>query len=112
MQNLDQIRAKNALDVKIGSGTGGGLAIAKKIPTMIRENGFIAAMSFAKETGAGYADVFNAIIRHLHSVGQAHGLPNNFDGFLTDLCVKDSAVLRAVTVEAMAYLNYLRRFQG
>ncbi len=111
-QNLDQIRALNAIKVKIGGGTDGGANIAKKVPAMIRENGFIAAMAFAKETGAGYKDVFNAIILHLHDIKQNHGLPDNFDGFLAGLCSKDSAVLRAVTAEAMAYLNYLRRFQG
>jgi len=112
MKNLDQIRAKNALAARIGTGAEGSESVAKKVPVMIRENGFIAAMSFAKEKGKGYADVFNAIIDHLKDINQMHGIPDNFDGFLDGLCKKDSVVLRAVTAEAMAYLNYLRRFQG
>jgi CRISPR type III-B/RAMP module-associated protein Cmr5 len=134
MKNLEQIRAKNALAAHIGEGADGGESVAKKIPVMIRENGFIAAMAFAKEylddakkkaeknkkqfnpndkyTGKGYVDVFNAIIAHLKDVNQLHGIPADFDGFLDGLCKEDSTVLRAVTAEAMAYLNYLRRFQG
>lgn len=119
IQNLDQIRAHNALNANIGGGAEGGESVAKKIPPMIRENGFIAAMTFAKEKynpakrdQNGYWDVFNAIIKHLHSIKQNHGLPADFDGFFAGLCEKDSATLRAVTAEAMAYLNYLRRFKG
>lgn len=111
-QTLDQIRARNAINAKIGPGREGGDAVAKKVPAMIRENGFIAAMTFAKEAGAGYKDVFESIIEHLHSIKQNHGLPKDFDGFMLGLCNRDSAVLRAVTAEAMAYLNYLRRFKG
>jgi len=114
MKNLDQIRAKNALAAvaHIGEGAEGGEAVAKKVPVMIRENGFIAAMAFAKEKGKGYADVFKAIIVHLKDIDQLHGISDDFDGFLAGLCQKDSVVLRAVTSEAMAYLNYLRRFKG
>ena len=110
-QNLDQIRARNALAAKIGAGTEGGENVAEKIPVMIRDNGFIGAMAFAKEKGKGYADVFKAVISHLKDVNRLHGMSPEFDAFLCDLCEKDSAVLRSVTAEAMAFLNYLRRFQ-
>lgn len=118
MQNLEQLRAKNALSAQIGKGSEDGDAVSKKVPAMIRQNGFLGAMSFAKEKydpkkpeKNGYWDVFNAIITHLKDSNQLHGLPSDFDGFLAGLCAKDAATLRAVTAEAMAYLNYLRRFQ-
>ena len=110
-RNLDQIRARNALAAVIGAGAEGGENVAKKVPVMIRDNGFIGAMAFAREKGKGYKDVFQAVIRHLGDVGRLHGMKDDFDGFLRDLCEKDSAVLRSVTEEAMAFLNYLRRFQ-
>ena len=110
MKNLDQMRAANSLNVSIRGGQDGGNSIAKKVSAMIRENGFLASMAFAKEKDVGYKDVFNAIIDHLRKAGQLHGLPDNFDGFLAGLCQTDSATLRAVTAEAMAYINYLRRF--
>ena len=111
MRNLEQYRAKNALKAAIGQGTEGSESVAKKVPAMILENGFLGAMAFAKEKGKGYADVFNAIIAHLADIGQLHGLPANFDGFLAGLCAKDAAPLRAVTAESLAFLNYLRRFK-
>ncbi len=110
MKNLEQFRAKHALAATIGEGADGGDSVAKKVPAMIRTNGFLGAMAFAKEKGKGYADVFNAIIKHLAGIGQLHGLPTDFDGFLKGLCETDVATLRAITAESLAYLNYLRRF--
>lgn len=109
MKNLDQIRAKNALAAadNIGEGENGGKTIAKKVPTMIMENGIIAAAAFAKETGKGYDDVFKAIIVHLKDVGV---MPADKDDIISWLVNEDSTQLRAVTAEAMAYLSYLRRF--
>ncbi|MGL4854711.1 MAG: type III-B CRISPR module-associated protein Cmr5 [Lentisphaeria bacterium] len=114
MQNLDQIRAKNALAwaKKIGGGENGGENIAKKIPTMIMENGFIATAAFAKETGKGYEDVFDAIIAHLadENVGKLKQICT-LEQFLTWLTsTADSNRLRQITAESLAYLNYLRRF--
>lgn len=110
MKNFEQIRAKNALNVPIGKGAGDGDSVAKKVPTMIRENGFLGAMAFAKEKGAGYADVFNAIFRHLKSVALLPDTTADIDAVFAYLCSNDAQTLRAVTAEAMAYLNYLRRF--
>ena len=110
MKNFEQIRAKNALNVVIGKGENDGDSIAKKVPAMIRENGFLGALAFAKEKGKGYADVFNALIRHLKSVGKLPDSVADIDGLFKHLCDRDAATLRAVTAEAMAYLNYLRRF--
>lgn len=117
MKNLEQIRAKNAFEAANNkakyefAGVNGGKAVAKKIPTQIRENGFLGAMAFAIETGKGYKAVFEAIIEHLADVkcnfGIAETAPENF---FRELSQKDADVLRTVTAEAMAYLNYLRRF--
>ncbi len=51
-RNLEQIRAKIALDAaeKIGTGSEGGRAVAKKVPAMIVQNGFLAALAFAIES--------------------------------------------------------------
>jgi len=109
-QNYEQIRAKNALNVEIGKGAGDGDSIAKKVPTMIRENGFLGALAFAREKGSGYADVFMAVIRHLKSVGMLPATVVDLDALFGYLCAHDAAALRAVTAETMAFLNYLRRF--
>lgn len=123
MKNLDQQRAANALNVNIRGGAGGGEAVAKKVPTMIRENGILGAAAFALETGKGYEDVFNAIIAHLATVGRLPKPPSQsspssqssqslLGAFIAALCETDATTLRAVTAESLAYLNYLRRFAG
>ncbi|MDD4180906.1 MAG: type III-B CRISPR module-associated protein Cmr5 [Victivallaceae bacterium] len=109
IQNLDQIRAANALKAaksKMGGKNSG--EVVKKIPPMIRENGILGALAFAKENGKGYEVCFNAIIEHLKSLGKTSS--NDLDSFLNELTQANSAKLREVTSEAMLYLNYLRRF--
>ena len=114
MRNLEQIRAKNAYAWrdKIGTGNEGGRAVAKKVPAQIIQNGFLGAIAFAIDNaGSGYENVFRAILDHLKQTGQNYGLPcESLQGFLDALSGKDADVLRAVTLEALAYLNYLRRF--
>ena len=113
MRNLEQIRAQNAYAAKdmIGTGAGGGRAVAKKVPAQIITNGFLGALAFAIEDNGGYLTVFNAIIKHLHDAKLDCGITaTDPSAFLDALSQKDAATLRAITAEAMAYLNYLRRF--
>ena len=112
MRNLEQIRAANALNASstVGKGREGGSNVAKKFPTYIRNNGLLGAAAFARESKEGYEHVVTAVIEHLRhdEVGliQASGL----DDFIVELGEADSTQLRLATNEAMAYLNYLRRF--
>jgi len=119
MNNLDQLRAKHALDAATGrtfKGANNG-EVVKKIPAMIRQNGILGALAFARENAQNkktdHADVFFAIIDHLKKlkrIDQSVPHEGSLDGFIRYLCGEDSVILRAVTEEAMAYLNYLRRF--
>ena len=116
MKNYEQIRAKNALEAADNPGyrfTGQKEGeVVKKVPAMIRENGFLAAAAFAKEKGGGYEDVFKATIKHLTDpeIGKLKGEMSLKDliSFLSGKAT--SAGLREITAEALAYLNYLRRF--
>lgn len=114
MKNLEQIRAINAAKAapSIGTGNEGGRTVAKKVPAQIIQNGFLGALAFAIENkGSGYENTFKAILVHLKSAKLDHGLPcDDLQSFLNALCEKDASTLRAVTAEALAYLNYLRRF--
>ena len=113
LRNLEQIRAKNAYAARdsIGKGKEGGRAVAKKVPAMIVSNGFIGALAFAVEDNGGYLTVFQAVIKHLHDAKLDCGInANEPQAFLDELCGKSADTLRAITDEAMAYLNYLRRF--
>ena len=115
MKNLNQIRAQYALRAASNTAFSGkeGGQIVKKVPTMIRENGFIGALAFAIEKKGGYIKVFEVMLEHMRKdeVGVIHGDGvSDADKLLKYVCEGDSACLRAVTAEAMAYLSYLRRF--
>ena len=110
--NLEQIRAKNAYEAceKYTFGGKNKGEVVKKIPTMIRENGFLGALAFAIEKETGYADVFLAIITHLKTMGLVGDDIKSCVDFLNLLLERPSGRLRRVTEETMLYLNYLRRF--
>ena len=112
--NLDQLRAKNAFKACANNNFGGekGGEVVKKLPPMIRENGMLGALAFAlskkeKET-KGFADAFDAISRHLNSAGKATS--SNAEALQKELLECESLKLRDVTVEAMLYLDYFRRY--
>lgn len=119
VSNLDQLRGLNAFamaeDVK--RSTGGGQMTAKKVATQIRENGFLCALAFAlerkKEGGfknAGHQSVFETIRRHLLSTKRLSAECDSTDTMFKKVSEGSADELRAVTDEAMAYMNYLRRF--
>ena len=112
VKNLEQIRAANALAAApgIGSGKQGGGNVAKKFPNYVRNNGILGAAAFAREDQGGYMHVMNAIILHLSSPHIDIVKAKNLDEFIKELSEKDSYTLIKATDEAMAYLNYLRRF--
>ncbi len=115
MKNLDQIRAKNAYGASCNlqfKGENDG-QVVKKIPTMIRENGFIGALAFAMEKQKGYIKVFDAILEHLRDprVGAiSDPTVDNSAKLMKYTCSGDASRLRDLTTESMAYLSYLRRF--
>ena len=115
--NLEQYRAQLALSSAddIEKGVGGGQAVAKKVPTMIRENGFLGALAFAVEKNSGnalknpaHASVFEAVRKYLVGVGMVTA--SDTDGLMKDMSKESADKLRLVTAESIAYLNYLRRF--
>lgn len=121
MKNMDQIRAKNALEAgrKNYQGVREG-EVVKKIPPMIRENGILGALAFAVEKSDqgkiknhGFHDVFQTIIDHLNDPQIRYLTETQSpDNFLVWLTLQPSSTLRAVTSESLAYLNYLRRLAG
>ena len=115
IENLDQIRAKNAWNACNGttfSNADGG-EVVKKLSPMIRENGMLGALAFAlakkdDRNVGGYADAFNAICVHLNFIKKVNA--GDAQALQTELLECDSLKLRDVTAETMLYLNYLRRF--
>ena len=112
MRNLEQIRAANAFKAApgIGKGKKDGKGVAKKVPTYVRNNGILGAAAFALETKGGYEDVLQAIIEHLRHPEIALTAASDLESFIAQVSEVESVALRMITDEAMAYLNYLRRF--
>jgi CRISPR/Cas system CMR-associated protein Cmr5 small subunit len=122
MKNLDQTRAANALSAaqKGYKGVNEG-QVVKKVPTMVRENGILGALAFAVERtdkgkvkNEGHYGIWQAVVDHFADE-RVHVLRRkcNPDEFVKWLAGSDDATaarLRAITAEALAYLNYLRRF--
>lgn len=124
MKNLEQIRARNALTMmgkycdrkkqdngdedeesKYGDALTG-------FPALIIDNGLLAALAYGWAKKKQHLMICNDIAQHLASddirlVGE---MANNVKGLLDYLKDKDSTALRLCTAEALAFLNYLRRF--
>lgn len=111
VQNLDQLRAGNALkaaETHRFAGKGGG-EIAKKIPMEIRTNGLLGSAAFALDKDEGRKDLYEkAILPHLKQRWPA--LPTNLAAFIDHVSKLDANLLRVLTAETNAYLNYFRRF--
>lgn len=115
MKNLEQIRAKNALEFsKTGtvSGDKGGEVI-KKIPPLIINHGLLAAAAYSYSEKEGWQKVFDAIAKHLADIeiGIIPENKNSREKMMEYLSAEaNSELLKAATIEAMAWLAYARRF--
>lgn len=113
MQNLEQIRARNALKLGPVSGEKGGEVI-KKVAPLILNHGLLATAAYSFSEKEGWQKVFDAIAQHLADPDVAV-VRNDCDNreklmkFLTDPKTT-SETLKLATAEAMAWLTYARRF--
>jgi CRISPR/Cas system CMR-associated protein Cmr5 small subunit len=115
MKNLEQIRAKNALEAakeKIAGKEGGELI--KKIPPLIMNHGILATGAYAfDDKNEGFKAAFGAIAKHLadKDIALVPSECQSAKGLMEYLSTKaDSYVLQQVTAETMAWLSYARRF--
>lgn len=116
MQNLEQIRARNALNFGNSgtiSGDKGGEVI-KKVPPLILNHGLLATAAYSFTEREGWQKVFDAIARHLADPDVAV-LPSSVKDrqtLMDELTKKNttSETLKHATAEAMAWLQYARRF--
>ena len=114
--NLEQIRARNAMkagETKISGKENG--EVIKKIPPLIMNHGLLAIGAYAfDEKNKGYRDAVDAIAAHLADKEITllpSTYPANTQGLMEYLCNEaDSFQLKQCTAEAMAWLNYARRF--
>lgn len=117
MKNLEQIRAHNAFTEGEGQSVSGKQdgEVIKKIPPIIQNHGFLSAAAYAcDENNKGWRQAFDAIARHLATPG-IDLVPKEVkdtNTLIKHLTAKDadSGDLKLVTAEALAWLNYARRF--
>lgn len=119
--NLDQIRATDALAERqnIERGQEGGDAISG-FPAAIQNCGLLAALAFAVEQKLdrrtnqrirkhpGEFSIAEAVARHLHRLQIVEA--QNADALVQELAQAPERKFRRATAEALAYINYLKRF--
>ncbi|MGV3771289.1 MAG: type III-B CRISPR module-associated protein Cmr5 [Verrucomicrobiales bacterium] len=116
MQNLEQIRARNALAfAKKGSIAGDqGGEVIKKISPLIQNHGLLATAAYSFTEKEGWQKVFDAIADHLADpeIDIIHSSCKDRASLMEFLTRKEtgSETLKLATSEAMAWLTYARRF--
>jgi hypothetical protein len=114
MQNLEQLRARNAMKAagqKLAGKDGG--EVIKKIPPLIMNHGLLAIGACAFDEKNGYKGAVDAIARHLadKDIALVPAECTDTARLMTYLTTQaDAAKLKQCTAEAMAWLNYARRF--
>jgi hypothetical protein len=128
MKNLEQIRAKHALNFwhpaqgepPSARGVNQG-DVVSKLPGLIVSNGLLQTIAFAKSKGGGHEELMLEVLRFLcdreRALLPAPSQPRTdkpsldpFIRLLTDGPSATSHHLQIVTREALAYLGYLKRF--
>ncbi len=120
MQNLDQIRAKNAMsaaEAKDGSEFKFTRADVAGFPALIIQNGLLSAFAYAAEDGkttrAGLRFACDRTAEHLsrHGITVLRGKDNS--KALINTLSEDPATsfdLQRATAEALLFFGYLKRF--
>jgi CRISPR-associated protein Cmr5 len=116
VKNLAQKRVGVAIAYKgkIPKGQGEGNVLSG-FPTLVRIGGLLAALAFALELDKdgnrkhkGEFTICQAVVEHLRGEGIVKA--GNPDDFARELASGDATLLRRATAEALAFLNYLKRF--
>lgn len=111
MRTLAQIRAANALKCRGATikGEAGGEVI-RKLPAYIQNNGLLATLAFCIDKGGGHIEVARLIADHLRDENVGITKSDSVEDLVDELAQADAAILRRATTEALALLNYMKRF--
>jgi len=89
-------------------------SLARKVPMLVLTNGLGQTLAFLKAKGKNHpADEHTVLFRHLSNwvLDQvAPGTSSGNDDLLQWVLRNDSAAYRRATTEALAFLNWLKRF--
>ena len=111
LENIDQVRARNALSepAQQARKKGDEGDALSGYPSLIINNGLIATLAFSLDRKGQHQRIANAVAHHLEDrkIAQA----KDAKALRDELCQGDSAKLRRATGESLAFLAYLKRFQ-
>ena len=120
MQNLDQIRADNALmacglkAVPPGRATVTAVkdSAVTKLPALIVNNGLLAAAAFAEKKGDELLSAMDAVAWHLadERIRRLPKILKKTRYRTKHLAENDSQALRLASGEALSFLSYLKRY--
>ncbi len=116
MQNLEQIRARNALNFANQGSVGGdkGGEVIKKVSPLILNHGLLATAAYSFTEKEGWQKVFDAIALHLSDkdIGITEAGCGDRGKLMEFLSRKEttSETLKLATAETMAWLTYARRY--
>ncbi|MBN2452281.1 MAG: type III-B CRISPR module-associated protein Cmr5 [Lentisphaeria bacterium] len=120
MKNMDQTRARSALDCTTQCGAEGRSVLQQPgegnclsgYPSLILGNGLLPTLAFSIDKGRQHRRVANAIAYHLDVVGIVrHSDPTaeTLRDALSDRGA-DALLLQRATDETLAFLSFLKRF--
>ena len=112
MQNLEQIRAANALKALNAPANTNRTAVSK-LPAMILANGLLATAAFCEagtESRKEMKIAMDHTAGHLADRGLINQVPGKTVGLIADLSGGNSLRLQRATAEALAFISYLKRF--
>jgi CRISPR type III-B/RAMP module-associated protein Cmr5 len=111
MQNLEQIRATNALQPARNLDR----SAVNKLPALVLANGLLAAAAFCDAEGGGenrkdMKKAMDATAEHLSKRNIIAAGKKTTKELIQDLSNGDSQHLQRATSEALAFIAYLKRF--
>ncbi|NLH73749.1 MAG: type III-B CRISPR module-associated protein Cmr5 [Verrucomicrobia bacterium] len=114
MKNLEQIRAKAAID-SVKKEPDMSRSAVNKLPAMIISNGLLATAAFCNAEGGGenredMKKALDATARYLAFRGILAKGTDSVEGMINCLSERDSHELQHATAEALAFIAYLKRF--
>jgi len=116
MKNLEQIRARNAMEFAESGAVKGedGGEVIKKVPPLILNNGLLATAAYSFTEREGWQKTFDAIARHLADadISIVPAECQDRSALMKFLSGPEatSETLKLATNETMAWLGYARRF--
>ena len=123
MKNIDQIRARNALDCTVScpeserrtrcackQGNEGNCLSG--YPSLVIGNGLLACLAFSIDKGKQHLRVANAVAYHLADLGVVPQRNPSAEALRDALAARtaDALLLQRATDESLAFLAFLKRF--